>query len=200
MPIVARAGINERISAADSPFDKVRRRGILSSRWSEPPVGHALKNVLFVCTGNTCRSPMAEGLFRELVKDRPDYAVGSAGVAAMNGQSASQHTLDILKEKGADPGTFRSRAVTRDLVQQATHIFAMSQHHLATLENEFPEAEGKAYLVSEFAAEDMLRNQDVTDPFGGPRRYYDDTRWMLEKLLPTVLAYIEQTTKPKQQA
>ena len=46
----------------------------------------------------------------------------------------------------------------------------------------------------------MLRNQDVTDPFGGPRRYYDDTRWMLEKLLPTVLAYIEQTTKPKQQA
>jgi len=143
---------------------------------------------------------MAEGLFRELVKDRPDYAVGSAGVAAMNGQSASQHTLDILKEKGADPSTFRSRAVTRDLVQQATHIFAMSQHHLATLENEFPEAEGKAYLVSEFAAEDMLRNQDVTDPFGGPRRYYDDTRWMLEKLLPTVLAYIEQTTKPKQQA
>ncbi|MFZ4592714.1 MAG: low molecular weight protein arginine phosphatase [Verrucomicrobiaceae bacterium] len=143
---------------------------------------------------------MAEGLFRELVKDRPDYAVGSAGVAAMNGQSASQHTLDILKEKGADPSTFRSRAVTRDLVQQATHIFAMSQHHLATLENEFPEAEGKAYLVSEFAAEDMLRNQDVTDPFGGPRRYYDDTRWMLEKLLPTVLAYIEQTTKPKEQA
>jgi len=143
---------------------------------------------------------MAEGLFRELVKDHPDYAVGSAGVAAMNGQSASQHTADILKEKGADPSTFRSRAITRDLVQQATHIFAMSQHHLAALESEFPEAEGKAYLVSEFAAEDMLRNQDVTDPFGGPRRYYDDTRWMLEKLLPTVLAYIEQTTKPKQQA
>lgn len=143
---------------------------------------------------------MAEGLFRELVKDRADYTVGSAGVAAMNGQSASQHTADILKEKGADPSTFRSRAITRDLVQQATHIFAMSQHHLAALEHEFPEAEGKAYLVSEFAAEDMLRNQDVTDPFGGPRRYYDDTRWMLEKLLPTVLAYIEQTTKPKEQA
>ena len=143
---------------------------------------------------------MAEGLFRELVKDRADYTVGSAGVAAMNGQSASQHTADILKEKGADPSTFRSRAITLDLVQQATHIFAMSQHHLAALESEFPEAEGKAYLVSEFAAEDMLRNQDVTDPFGGPRRYYDDTRWMLEKLLPTVLAYIEQTTKPKEQA
>lgn len=143
---------------------------------------------------------MAEGLFRELVKDRPDYTVGSAGVAAINGQSASQHTADILKEKGADPSSFRSRAVTRELVEQATHIFTMSQHHLAALEDEFPEAEGKAYLVSEFAAEDMLRNQDVSDPFGGPRRYYDDTRWMLEKLLPTVLEYIEQTTKPKEQA
>ena len=143
---------------------------------------------------------MAEGLFRELVKDRSDYTVGSAGMAAVNGQSASQHTTDILKEKGADTSHFKSRAVTRDLVQQATHIFAMSRHHLAALEDEFPEVEGKAYLVSEFATEDMLRNQDVTDPFGGPRRYYDDTRWMLEKLLPTVLAYIEQTTKPKEQA
>jgi hypothetical protein len=68
---------------------------------------------------------------------------------------------------------------------------------LDIVEDKFPEASGKAYLVSEFATEDMLRNADVMDPFGGPRRYYDDTRWMLEKLLPTVLEYIEQTTKPK---
>lgn len=164
------------------------------------PGGHALKNVLFVCTGNTCRSPMAEGLFRELVKDRSDYVVGSAGVAAFGGQPPSQHTADILKEKGVDVSQLRSRAITPEMVRQATHIFTMSRHHLDILEDEFPEAAGKAYLVSEFAAEDMLRNQDVTDPFGGPRRYYDDTRWMLEKLLPTVLAYIEQTTKPKEQA
>jgi protein-tyrosine phosphatase len=143
---------------------------------------------------------MAEGLFRELVKDCGDYVVGSAGVAALSGQPPSQHTADILKEKGVDVSQFRSRSITPELVRQATHIFAMSQHHLAALESEFPDAEGKAYLVSEFAAEDMLRNQDVTDPFGGPRRYYDDTRWMLEKLLPTVLEYIEQTTKPKEQA
>lgn len=143
---------------------------------------------------------MAEGLFRELVKDRPDYTVGSAGIAAIDGLSASSHTADILKEKGQDPTAFKSRAVTRELIEQATHIFAMSRHHLVALEEEFPEADGKAYLVSEFAVEDMLRNQDITDPFGGPRRYYDDTRWMLEKLLPTVLEYIEQTTKPKDPA
>lgn len=141
---------------------------------------------------------MAEGLFRELVKDRGDYTVGSAGVGAMPGQNASQHTADILKERGIDMKGFRSRQVTRELVEQATHIFTMSRHHLDSIEDDFPEAGGKAYLVSEFAVEDMLRNADVTDPFGGPRRYYDDTRWMLEKLLPTVLAYIEQTTKGKE--
>ena len=141
---------------------------------------------------------MAEGLFRELVKDRGDYRVGSAGVGAYPGQTASQHTADILKEKGVDMKSFRSRPLTRDLVEEATHIFTMARHHLDAVEGEFPEAAGKVYLVSEFAAEDMLRNADVTDPFGGPRRYYDDTRWMLEKLLPTVLEYIEQTTKGKE--
>lgn len=140
---------------------------------------------------------MAEGLFRDLVKDRGDYIVGSAGMGAMDGQSASQHTADILKEKGADMNGFASRSVTREMVEEATHIFTMARHHLDALEDEFPEAAGKAYLVSEFAAEDMLRNADVTDPFGAPRRYYDDTRWMLEKLLPSVLEYIEQTTKPR---
>lgn len=140
---------------------------------------------------------MAEGLFRDLVKDRSDYVVGSAGVAAMAGGRPSKHTADILKEKGIDISSFQSRPLTRDLVEQATHIFTMANHHLDAVVDEFPEADGKAYLVSEFAAEDMLRNADVSDPFGGPRRSYDDTRWMLEKLLPTVLAYIEQTTKPK---
>ena len=140
---------------------------------------------------------MAEGLFRELVKGRADYEVSSAGIGAMPGQPPAQHTADILAEKGVDMKGFKSKPVTPEMVEQATHIFTMAGHHLDALEDEFPEAEGKAYLVSEFATEDMLRNQDVMDPFGSPRRYYDDTRWMLEKLLPTVLAYIEQTYKPQ---
>ncbi len=141
---------------------------------------------------------MAEGLFRELVKGRPDYKVFSAGVGAMPGQQMSSHTADILKEKGIEVKTFKSRQITRELIEEASHIFTMARHHLDALVDIFPEAGGKAYLVSEFAAEDMLRNADVSDPFGGPRRCYDDTRWMLEKLLPTVFEYIEQTTKTKE--
>lgn len=140
---------------------------------------------------------MAEGLFRGLVKDRSDYAVGSAGIAAFGGQAASEHTTDILKEKGIDLQSFKSRQLTADLVNEATHIFTMARHHRDAIEAEFPEAGGKLYQVSEFATEDMLRNADVSDPFGGPRHLYDDARWMLEKLLPTVLAFIEQTWKPE---
>jgi len=95
---------------------------------------------------------------------------------------------------------FKSRPLTKELVEEVTHIFTMARHHLEAVEEEFPEASGKVYLVSEFATEDMLRNQDVSDPFGAPRRYYDDTRWMLEKLLPTVQAYIEQTWKAEDKA
>lgn len=142
---------------------------------------------------------MAEALFRELVKDRSDYKVGSAGVAAMPGQPASQHTAEILGEKGISVQQFRSRPLTLDLIQSATHIFTMAGHHLEILEMDFPEAADKAYLVSEFCSDDGLRGEDVHDPIGMGRRAYDETRESLEKMLPSVLAFIEQTWKPKQE-
>ena len=136
---------------------------------------------------------MAEALFRELVKGRADYTVGSAGVSAMPGQPPAAHTVALLKDKGADLGAFRSRPLTLDLLTSATHIFTMASHHLEAIEMDFPEAADKAYLVSEFSADDTLRNQDVPDPIGMGRSAYEETRDILEKLLPSVLSYIEQT-------
>jgi glycine hydroxymethyltransferase len=140
---------------------------------------------------------MAEGLFRELVKDRADYRIASAGIAALPGQSPSQHTANIVSERGGSLKDFKSSQLSQELIEEATHIFTMSAHHLAALVDIYPQAEKKTFLVTEFAAEDMLRGADISDPFGGPRREYDDVRWMLDKALPTVLAYIEQTTKSK---
>jgi len=172
---------------SDSAFDKA------------PPAGHAgiaLKRVLFVCTGNTCRSPLAEVLFRELTQGRDDYQVGSAGVGAFSGQPASRFSQELARERGLDLTGHRSRAVTVDLVDDATHIFAMSRGHLADLLEDYPEAEDKVYLVSEFAAEDALRGRDLSDPFGGGLEDYHDTLSRLERLLPSVFNYIEQTSKP----
>lgn len=141
---------------------------------------------------------MAEALFRELVKGRGDYAVGSAGVSAFPGQPASAHTANILHDKGVDVSGFRSRPLTLELLDKATHIFAMAAHHLEAIEMDFPQAAGKAYLVSEFCADDELRNQDVPDPIGMGRAAYDETREMLERMLPSVLGYIEQTFPKKE--
>ncbi|HRH98355.1 MAG TPA: low molecular weight protein arginine phosphatase [Prosthecobacter sp.] len=154
-----------------------------------------MKNVLFVCTGNTCRSPMAEALFRELVRERADYQVASAGVAAAPGMPASKHTTALLTDRGLDLSGFQSRMLDREVLEQATHVFAMSSHHMAAIADEFPEQVDKIYLVSEFAAEDDLRGKDVSDPFGQGRSAYEETLRDLERMLPSLLAYIEQTWK-----
>jgi protein-tyrosine-phosphatase len=154
-----------------------------------------LKNVLFVCTGNTCRSPMAEALFRELVRERADYRVSSAGVAAAPGMPANKHTTALLKEHGLDLASFQSRMLDQKTLEQATHVFAMSSHHMAAIADEFPAQADKVYLVSEFVAEDTLRGRDVSDPFGQGRSAYEETLRDLSKILPSLLAYIDQTWK-----
>lgn len=108
------------------------------------------KHVLFVCTGNVCRSPMAEALFKELVRQRPDFTVSSAGVSAMAGQSASGHTATVLDQKGVDCSDFRSQPISKELVQQATHIFSMTHGHQHAVDSLFPEAEDKSFLVCDF--------------------------------------------------
>jgi glycine hydroxymethyltransferase len=138
---------------------------------------------------------MAEALFRELVKDRADYQIGSAGVAAAPGMPASKHTAALLKERGIDLASFQSRMLERADLERATHVFAMSSHHIAAIADEFPEHADKVYLVSEFAADDDLRGRDVSDPFGQGRAAYQETLADLEKMLPSLLAYIDKTWK-----
>ena len=76
-----------------------------------------MRNVLFVCTGNVCRSPMAEGIFRRAVQGRGDYRVISAGLGALEGQPPSAHAVAAVKELGIDISNQRSRMLTPELVQ-----------------------------------------------------------------------------------
>ncbi len=155
-----------------------------------------MKHVLFVCTGNTCRSPMAEGLFRKAVMDRGDYEVSSAGVAASKGTPASSETSAILKKRAAALEDFRSRPVSDAILSEASHVFAMTQGHLHALESRFPEHADKFYLVCEFA--DIPKKgvaADVPDPIGMGRAAYEDVANVLEKAIPTIIAYIDKTWK-----
>ncbi|MFT4176704.1 MAG: low molecular weight protein arginine phosphatase [Luteolibacter sp.] len=154
------------------------------------------KHVLFICTGNTCRSPMAEGLFRKFIGNRGDYAVGSAGVAATRGTPASKETLAILKKRGATLDSFKSRLVNRRILEEATHVFAMTRGHLLALEDHFPEFSDKYYLVCEFAEiPGQGTGADVPDPIGMGAAAYEKTADVLETAIPTIIAYIDQTVK-----
>lgn len=161
---------------------------------SKPADGNPI-HVCFVCTGNVCRSPMAEGLFAAMVREHlPHAKVSSAGVSAWPGQGASPETLEMLRQEGLDLDGFGSRQLDREILAEASHIFAMTRQHLRVIESRFPEFTDKTYLLTEFAADDRLRDRDVPDPIGLGIGAYRETRDLLKKALPSILAFIKQTT------
>lgn len=154
------------------------------------------KSVLFVCTGNTCRSPMAEGLFARAVAERDDFEVASAGVAASPGSPASPETLELLEERDCPLDGFRSRRVSAEQVARASHVFAMTRGHLDALLAMFPEQEDKFYLACEFV--DLPGRgvgRDVPDPIGMGPAAYREVAETLERAIPKIIAYIDQTWK-----
>ena len=150
------------------------------------------KHVLFICTGNTCRSPMAEGLFRLATAGRKDFTVSSAGIAASKGCPASTETLNLLKQRGACLAGFKSRPVTDALLKEASHVFAMTEGHLAALEARFPQYADKYFLLREFTGmTDKRRGTDVPDPIGmGPAAYAEVAK-LLDMAIPSIIAYID---------
>lgn len=139
---------------------------------------------------------MAEGLFRIAVAGRSDYQVGSAGVAASRGTEASRDTLAVLKKRGGNLDGFASRPVTAEILERATHVFAMTRGHLDVLERRFPQYSDKYFLVCEFVD---LPGQgvgaDVPDPIGMGRAAYEEVAEVLELAIPAIIACLEQTSK-----
>ena len=145
------------------------------------------KNILFVCTGNTCRSPMAEGLFRKALGTRLGWTVRSAGVAASVGSKESRDTATVLEKRGVSLTSFRSQQVSRALIEQSDAIFAMTCSHLAVLEDEFPEFVHKFYLAGDFAED----GGDVPDPIGMGAKAYEEVALVLEDAFPGIIRFLE---------
>ena len=151
-----------------------------------------MKSVLFVCTGNICRSPIAEGFFRRLLGNRKDIEVVSAGVHAVRGQPPSLYAVQVCAEEGADISSLRSQPVTAALVGRATHIFAMTGAHVETIQTLFPRSADKTFLLREFEEPGTTVWRDVPDPIGLGREVYEDCARIIKNALPSVLAFVEQ--------
>jgi glycine hydroxymethyltransferase len=132
--------------------------------------------LLFVCTGNVCRSPMAEGIARELTRDDPAIQVQSAGIGAASGQTPSTHSVHVMDELDIDISRLRSKPITRDIVDQSDIILVMTYGHLDSMLMLYPQAAEKTFLIREFEENLPLDEREVDDPIGQSEAVYRRTR------------------------
>ncbi len=138
------------------------------------------RSVLFVCSANICRSPMAMGLMRARVAQSiDDWRIESAGVWAEEGHSAAFYTRRVLEDRDIGVGDHSSRLITPDLVRDFDLILVMERNHKEALRAAFPEYSSRIYMLSEMVG----RINDIVDPIGGPRADYEDTAQEIDAIL-----------------
>lgn len=126
-------------------------------------------NILFVCTGNTCRSPMAAYIMDKIaVENDLDILIESAGIFAEGGQPASENAIKAMAEMGIDITEHRTQPVTEELIKKSDIILTMTQGQKKLLE---PLAKDKVYTLLEYSGSEG----DISDPYGGDLEEYKET-------------------------
>jgi RpiB/LacA/LacB family sugar-phosphate isomerase len=151
-----------------------------------------MKTILFVCTGNICRSPMAEGLFRHLAKGRGEYEACSAGVGALPGQSPSVHAVRALQEKNIDISRQRSRSLSPELITRADYIFGMTHGHVEAIILMYPEAAEKTFVLREFDDSLDAFDKDISDPIGSSLEVYRQCRDEIEQGIHSIMNFLDE--------
>jgi glycine hydroxymethyltransferase len=149
-----------------------------------------MKTILFICTGNICRSPMAEGLMRHALNGT-NVRVLSAGVGAGHGQPPSGHSVRALQEWGIDIGHQRSQPLTAELVAQADLILGMTQNHVEAVLMMYPEAAEKVHRLRDFDPQLDDYDRDICDPIGGSYEVYLACRDQIKAGIDTMLKTLE---------
>ncbi len=157
-----------------------------------------MKKILLVCSGNTCRSSMAEGLARHLLEQKgllDSVTVLSAGTAAWAGQPATPEAVTALSEEGIDLSNHRAQALTPELIKEADLVLTMTGHHRQQVLRLVPAAAGKVHLLKKYAesfAGDLETAEsdwayEIPDPFGQPLEVYRQVAQELKNNLAIII-------------
>ena len=143
-----------------------------------------MDKIIFICTGNTCRSPMAEGLFRAHGgEDKTGLTAASAGLFTQDGMPASQNAVVAAAELGADITVHRSRMLTPELARDARYLVCMTGAHYDRLCELFPDCADKVFT---------LLPEDISDPFGGDLETYRRAAAEIDKGVRSIIERLSQ--------
>jgi len=118
-----------------------------------------IRHILVICVGNICRSPMAEAVLRNALREQEEITVESAGLGALADWPASEHAEALMAERGLDISSHRARQLTPEMIKEADLILVMESGHKKAIEAKDATARGKVYRLGEW------RNMDIKDPF-----------------------------------
>jgi protein-tyrosine phosphatase len=149
------------------------------------------EKILFVCTGNTCRSVIAQALFQKL-KDELDpelnYQAYSAGIAAIEGSMPTSEAIYCMAKYGLDITTHNARQVDEQIIKNSSLILTMTNQQKNILKEKFFRASHKIFLFRPFCLQTKhIENKEVEDPYGKSISFYEDLCYLLENDIKSLI-------------